>query len=255
MAGTAQNTTTLQSYFETGDIPTQAQFENLMQSFANLVDSNLLIGKSDPLLTVFPASQGTAAAITKLFTRLTTPGGGIAGAIVPASSIGKFGFIYNSGADIVNVYPPSGGGWKNASANVPFKLQTGESMIYFCCDTDTYVGVKFIDVRTNATVYRAYVTQTGTSAPSATVLESNMPTTISWSRLAAGVYTLTATGLFVSGKFYVQITPVSNSIDDVNVFFSDNFGDVPDEVYVNHVDDSFAHVDGCKFYIEIKIYP
>lgn len=104
-------------------------------------------------------------------------------------------------------------------------------------------------------VYRAYVTQTGTAAPVATVFENETGQTISWSRLGVGIYTLTTTDLFQSGKYFVKITAVSSSVDDVNVFFSDNFGDEPQEVYVNHVDDNFSHTDGCKFFIEIMVYP
>jgi hypothetical protein len=49
-------------------------------------------------------------------------------------------------------------------------------------------------------VYVANITQTGTSAPAATVLENTLGVTPTWARSSVGVYTLTATGAWVTNK-------------------------------------------------------
>jgi hypothetical protein len=45
-----------------------------------------------------------------------------------------------------------------------------------------------------ATVYDAVLTQTGTSAPVATVAQKTIVGTFTWARTSAGLYTLTSTG-------------------------------------------------------------
>ena len=49
-------------------------------------------------------------------------------------------------------------------------------------------------------VYVANITQTGTDAPVATILENTLGVTPTWSRFGPGDYRLTSTGLFVSNK-------------------------------------------------------
>lgn len=47
MANTPTSATTLKSYFETGDIPTQDQYSDLISSFPNIVDEGLTTGSTD----------------------------------------------------------------------------------------------------------------------------------------------------------------------------------------------------------------
>jgi len=61
----AESRTTLKTYFETGDTPTQAQFANLIDSFYSLVsDFKILFGTINqsgtnaPVLTIFLNSTG-----------------------------------------------------------------------------------------------------------------------------------------------------------------------------------------------------
>jgi hypothetical protein len=56
----------------------------------------------------------------------------------------------------------------------------------------------------NARVYRALVTQTGTAAPVATVLENTLGGTPTWARTGVGNYTITLTGKFTVGKTIVN---------------------------------------------------
>jgi hypothetical protein len=59
-------------------------------------------------------------------------------------------------------------------------------------------------------VYTALLTQSGTSAPTVTVLGMNDVGTIVWARAATGQYTGTLTGVFVDSKTTYTITTAIN---------------------------------------------
>jgi len=52
--------------------------------------------------------------------------------------------------------------------------------------------------------YRALVSQSGTAAPTATVLENSLGGTVVWARGSAGTYTGTLTGAFTSAKTFIM---------------------------------------------------
>lgn len=53
-------------------------------------------------------------------------------------------------------------------------------------------------------VFRAFITQTGTSTPTWTIVENGLQGTPTWSRTGAGDYTLTLTGSFAANKFFAS---------------------------------------------------
>lgn len=59
--------------------------------------------------------------------------------------------------------------------------------------------------------YVALLTQTGTDAPVATVLENTISGSIVWTYTAEGVYTGTLTGAFTENKTYLNINPIGDS--------------------------------------------
>ena len=75
-------------------------------------------------------------------------------------------------------------------------------------------------------VYTALLTQSGTNAPVATVLENTLGGEIIWSRNSVGIYTATLLGAFIDNKTTIQIianigkghTTVS-SVNDVDSVF------------------------------------
>lgn len=79
----------------------------------------------------------------------------------------------------VDIFAGKTGVWSLVQASVP----TGN------------IGVK---------VYRALVTQTSTSAPTATVLENSLGGTVVWARSSTGTYTATLTGAFTSAKTFIM---------------------------------------------------
>lgn len=59
-------------------------------------------------------------------------------------------------------------------------------------------------------VYTALLSQSGTSAPTATVLENTLGGTVVWSRVSAGKYKATLTGAFTVSKTWLSPTNVNN---------------------------------------------
>jgi hypothetical protein len=53
--------------------------------------------------------------------------------------------------------------------------------------------------------YRALITQTGTAAPVATVLENTLGGTLVWTRVGAGAYRATLTGAFPIAKYFAPM--------------------------------------------------
>lgn len=100
-------------------------------------------------------------------------------------------------------------------------------------------------------VYRAVITQSGTSAPSATVFENSFGDTLVWTRASAGVYTLTLTAAFPSGKVWFPHQTYSVNYDGgSNVSFyrlSDN------ALSIEVANDDVIPAEGL--YIEVLVYP
>jgi hypothetical protein len=69
-------------------------------------------------------------------------------------------------------------------------------------NTGKYNGIK---------VYRAWITQTGTAAPAATVLENSLGATPTWARTGVGTYTVSTSSLFTSAKTLIRLTQSTSS--------------------------------------------
>lgn len=102
-------------------------------------------------------------------------------------------------------------------------------------------------------VYTALLSQTGTSAPVATVLQNTLGYTITWSRSSTGIYigTLSVGGNFPTGKVFRSIS---------KEFFdgSCNIGyDSPTTVQINSVLTAGTLADGkmLETAVEIRVYP
>jgi len=69
----------------------------------------------------------------------------------------------------------------------------------------------FVRVGENYKVYTALLTQSGTSAPVATVLENTLGGTVVWSYTASGDYLATLSGAFTVGKTWMTIVPYGDN--------------------------------------------
>jgi len=102
--------------------------------------------------------------------------------------------------------------------------------------------------------YTALINQTGTSAPTVTVLGSNTVGTIVWTRSTSGFYFGTLSGAFPAGKTFFTITPSSSSASYAMFRNTDN------QIVIRTQDNStvpFTDSDDKLFSnsIRIEVYP
>jgi len=99
--------------------------------------------------------------------------------------------------------------------------------------------------------YVALLTQSGTSAPTATVLENTLGGTVVWSYLSVGQYVGTLTGAFVENKFFSITTTNPNG---ASIAIAVEWLDI-DSFRIVSLDGGGSPIDGAIFYIEIRVYP
>ena len=105
-------------------------------------------------------------------------------------------------------------------------------------------------------VYTALLTQSGTDAPVATVLENTLGGAVVWTRDTDGTYVGTATGLLTANKTAVLISN-GNSIDDVVSAGEWTAGDAIFITTALFLTPVFVATDSrlIKATIEIRVYP
>lgn len=102
-------------------------------------------------------------------------------------------------------------------------------------------------------IYRATVTQTGTSAPVATVLQNTFPGTLVWTRNSAGSYNVTLAGAFPVNKVFFRVGQLQVAGD----FAFSNPQRVSDNAWqVETIDSGTLADDGLTITpVEILTYP
>jgi hypothetical protein len=118
-------------------------------------------------------SQGVADTTAEL-AQLT----GRPGYTVLVKDYGTFEWVDSGTANGVDIFAGQSGYWSLVSSSSP----------------NAQVGIK---------VYRATLTQTSTSAPTATVMENSFGAAIVWARSNTGVYTATLADAFTSAKTFI----------------------------------------------------
>lgn len=103
-------------------------------------------------------------------------------------------------------------------------------------------------------VYSALLSQSGTSAPVATVLQNTIGSIV-WSRAAEGHYAATLAGAFTEGKTMIFVCP--NTISQLGTIADANASLNTVILKIIDTSDSFAPVDGRMVgtSIEIRVYP
>lgn len=104
--------------------------------------------------------------------------------------------------------------------------------------------------------YVALVTQTGTAAPAATVLENTLAGAPAWSRVTQGQYRLTLAGAFGAAKTAVFITGVNQSDGAAPVNFH-TWGGEGNFITLTVLDSTQmgAALDEWSASVEVRVYP
>ena len=101
-------------------------------------------------------------------------------------------------------------------------------------------------------VYTALLTQSGTDAPVATVLQNTLGGTVVWSRNTTGDFSATLVGAFTTNKTTV-FSSMNGDQSAGYVIIYETLSE--DEVKLYKRDDSFAAADGLGCTVEIRVYP
>jgi len=103
-------------------------------------------------------------------------------------------------------------------------------------------------------VYTALLTQTGTSAPTATVLENTFGGTVTWTRVGTGAYLATLTGAFTTNKTAVFTTLNTPSATLNGAVFRGNWTSANDCLF--QTETTSGQFDGAmaNASVEIRVY-
>jgi hypothetical protein len=112
-------------------------------------------------------------------------------------------------------------------------------------------------------VYTALLTQSGTNAPVATVLENTFNETFTFTRIATGIYRIvSANNAFTTGKTFVimqAITTFTTGNPVLNQYYNDETVLHPGYIQINTIDTSFNSAEATFALpniipIEIRVY-
>jgi len=103
-------------------------------------------------------------------------------------------------------------------------------------------------------IYTALLTQTGTDAPTAIVLENTFNGEIVWTRDQNGGYIATLSGSFPQNKTFILITPNSTGVD--LPIFTANWNTTDNLVFYTFDGSTLLYTDGLLINtpIEIRVY-
>jgi hypothetical protein len=145
---------------------------------------------------------------------------------------------------------------------LPAASSVNDAMEFEVNDAGTSKKVTGAQIRNNsggAKIYVAYLTQTGTNAPVATVIKNTLGGTVVWARSSTGSYTGTLAGAFVAANLAIPSSPlfVPLSTTDFKLVYTSRFSD--DVISVTSFSgplSTIVIVDGMLtgFFIKIEVY-
>lgn len=138
---TQRSVTYLKGRFETGDIPTQSDYGDVMDSFVNLEASALqtmsgalfvprLTGKvirTTENITATGASQASAAAVSADCAQVSAEQNERA-CVLASLEPGRSQYIVNTGTTVLQVYPPTGQNFVGTAANGGINCAVAQSI-------------------------------------------------------------------------------------------------------------------------------
>ena len=124
----------LDAYFNTGDTPTETQFQDLIDSIPNFQDDDDHYGKEINITAFNGGGQANAYVLTKHISVITTavnPGDSIK---LPTGNIARTFLVLNYSGNAIDLYPPVGGRINNLAINAQYNMGNGTSWLVFNYD-------------------------------------------------------------------------------------------------------------------------
>ena len=150
--------------------------------------------------------QANAVNLTSKYNSVDTCATALDSVKLVAMLIGKTQYVFNNTANVLAVYPQSGE-YINGALNMVYWVQPSACVKF----ESNASGKCFATLQQPYKKWMGLVSQAGTSAPTATVIENTLGGTITFARTSAGVYTATLTGVFTASKTMVFITNGNNT--------------------------------------------
>lgn len=131
----------LKAYFETNDMPTQAQFSELIDSVPNFIDNELLKGSQLAIVAHAGGGQASATALTKLANTIQTCASDHDSVKLPVSTGGTIICLWNATAKILDVYPQTGGFILLNGVNNPQTIAAFKCAVFMSGTTNGWAGI------------------------------------------------------------------------------------------------------------------
>jgi hypothetical protein len=140
---TQRSVTYLKGRFETGDIPTQSDYGDVLDSFVNL-EASALQTMSGPLfvpkitgkvirstenLTASGVSQASAAAVSADCAQVSAEQNERA-CVISSLEPGRTQFVVNTGTTVLQVYPPSGQNFVGTASNGGINCAVAQTIMF-----------------------------------------------------------------------------------------------------------------------------
>lgn len=246
----AQSAAALKLFFETGDKPTQSEFADFIDSYANLIDNNLLNGREENITAVDPPTQGTAFALTKALNIISLPSGADGGVLLPVALAGRVCTVVNSTDNIQSVFPQSGENITNYANDISRVIEIDELQSYVCIAAGTWILKSNQPSGGGVRGYSARIFQSGGGAPSPTIITNSLGGVPVWTRTGTGEIRLTLAGFFKAQRMNVTVTVFGGGAAfriDVANMTSDDF------IEFQGFTTAGAASDGLQFYLYIEV--
>lgn len=216
-----------------------------------------VVGEATGIVARAGGGQASATALTKKWNEINTCASNGDSVKLLALKKGQTQIVFNNsgGGKRLSVFPQSGE-YINNILNDGYLIGDGDAVMFICHED----GNCIVSAKRKEKIYRATLTQSGTSAPTVNEFENTIGTIV-WTRSAAGVYAGTLTGAFPENKRWAVIGSVLDTVFTpgtmnakraVLIWIS---GD-EDSVYIQTSKEDLTDFDGIlnETAIDIRIY-
>jgi hypothetical protein len=118
--------TELKGYFETGDIPTEAQFIDLIDSLPDILDDGVRLGGEGAITAYGGGGQANAVLLTKLVNGISVCAAPFDSVKLPVGVAGMVVKVYNSTGNSAHVYPNTDEQIMTLGVNNPQSVSSGD---------------------------------------------------------------------------------------------------------------------------------